>query len=258
MKKILFNILSVGFFTISLLGCIENPIIEPGVRGASVPVFEGNATIEGDARANSVTVSANIAKENGFKITERGFYYGTNSWPTLENGGQEIPDTSGTGIGSYTITIEGLINDTTYYILPYAKNEKGTGYSEQATPARTTPGVGKVNTIEPYDELASTFIAGIEIESEGEGEINAKGIYLYTNIDSTAIDTITDILHSEGQKYFYHITGLNPSTMYYVKAFAANNYGPFSGGVIYSITTKDGKPRFSDIEVIETGYTDHS
>ena len=257
MKKVLFKILSASFLIVSLFSCIKDPEVSPGVRGADVPVFEGGATISGKKTASSVEMSAKITMENGSKITERGFYYGTEPIPTPENGGEKEMDESGdVGIGSYTLTIDGLTNDTTYYFLPYAINGEGTGYGDILS-VNTNPGLGIVMTIEPYDGLASSFKAGAELISEGEGNSDniTIGIYLYTSINpDVAVDTITYAIFSAENKYYYQITDLMPSTAYYVKAFIENDYGIFIGSA-ESITTRDGRFSVGETSVIP-GYTD--
>ena len=254
MKKVLFNILSVSLLIIFLFSCIEDPEVSPGVRGARIPVFEGGTTISGGKTANSVEISAKIAMEYGSKITERGFYYGLSNPPNPGNGGKTVKD-DGLGIGSYSKTIEGLINDTTYYFLPYAINDIGAGYGDILS-VRTNHGLGSVTTIKPYDEHASSFKAGFIVISEGEGDSDkiTKGIYLYTNINSAPIDTITNDAIYVGDSIIFQVKNVLPSTQYYVKAFITNVFGTFTGSA-ESITTKDGKFVVGET-TITPGYTD--
>ena len=185
MKKLIFNILYVGILSVSLFSCLDDPEISPGLRGAGAPVFEDTSPVLGEKTASSVTISSKIIKENGSKITERGFYYGTNPYPLPENGGQEKNDeTDNVGIGPYEIIIHGLINDTTYYFLPYAKNSIGTGYGKVLS-VKTNQGYGNIETLPPNGILASAFITGIRVNEDGESSIERKGIYLYTRTDST-------------------------------------------------------------------------
>ena len=255
MNKLLFYILSACFLITSLFSCIDDPSISSGVKGAGVPVFEEGATTLSGKTANSVTISTTITMENGSKITSRGFYYGTISPPSLENGGIEVKD-QGVGIGSYTIIIGDLANYTKYYFLPFAENEIGFGYGEIITD-ETNSGYGDVRIINLYDEHASSFKIGTEIIYEGEGDRDnvVTGIYCYTNKDSVAIDTIVDAIYSEDNKYTYQLTGLYPSTKYYVKAFIKNDYGEYIG-LADSITTRDGMFDVGETTLLSSGYTD--
>ena len=259
MKKVLFNILSVSFLIITLFSCTDDPTINPGVKGANVPTFKENSTTVDENRttANSVTISAEIIKENGSKIERRGFYYGTSPNPSPENGCQVIED-AGTGIGVYEMTISGLTNDVTYYFIPFAENSvEGAGYGVQRS-VKTNPGIGNVSIFRLYDERASTFKAEIEINSKGEGNPdNVKvGLYLYTDLNLIAVDTITNTLSSNENKNNYQLTDLIPSTKYYIKAFILNEYGEFISATD-SITTKDGLFSVGNTTVI-SDYTEAS
>ena len=242
MKKILLNILSVSFLITSLFGCIEDPVISPGVKGGGLPVFEGSATYKpSETTASSITVYATIASANGYKIESRGFYWGKNQSPKMDNGGNDAPDTSGEiGIGSYSVTITGLENGETYYILPYAVNSKGMEYGSSVLTVFTNPGLGEISTVKPSDIHASSFKTGVMINDEGEAKIDVAGIYLYLKTDSAAIDSNTVVPNQEDKEYIFNFTGLNPSTQYYVQAFAKNKYGTFYG-LTESVTTSDDK-----------------
>ena len=124
MKKLQF-ILVTFILLLLLKGCISYPEMETSVVGAKVPEFE-KAAESVSQKATSVRVFAILGKENGEKITERGFVYSTSPSPTLENG-NKVFDT-GIGIGRYELSIDDLDNNTTYYIRSYAINKIGTGY----------------------------------------------------------------------------------------------------------------------------------
>ena len=242
MKKVLFNISYVSFLIITLFSCTDDPTINPGVKGAGVPVFKDNSTKidRSKTTANSVTIEAEIIMENGSKIIERGFYYGTSPNPGPDNG--KVATDTGVDIGVYEMTISDLTNGVTYYFRPYAKNstEGAVGYGTESSEPTNT-GIGKVENIELYDEYASAFKAKINIVSKGEGNpdnVNV-GFYLYTILSPIAIDTITNAISIDGNKYNYQLTDLTPFTKYYAKAFISNDYGEFIG-IADTITTKDG------------------
>jgi len=76
-------------------------------------------------RVNPANVTANgdITNTGGEDVTIRGFKYGlteTDTWDVNEEGTFSA--------GTYSLTIEGLDPDTTYYIRAYATNIKGTSY----------------------------------------------------------------------------------------------------------------------------------
>ena len=70
------------------------------------------------------TLSGNVTSDGGATVTARGFRYGTNS----SNLSQIVQ--SGSGTGSFTAKLTGLISGTTYYYKAYATNSEGTAYGE--------------------------------------------------------------------------------------------------------------------------------
>ena len=251
MKKILFAISAI-FLAVSFYSCLEDPDVTPGIVGAGVPVFEENSAEKGKT-ANSITAYAKVVAENGSKIKARGFYYGTSPSPKKENGGKIAPDTVGIGVGEYTVVISGLDNDKIYYIIPYAENEIGIAYGTEFS-VSTTPGLGSVENVKPDGIYASSAIVGVKINSEGEGRIERKGYYLYTSkTDSVAIDI--DGVSAENNIYRDTLTMLKPSTKYYVRAFAENEYGKFAAAKIDSFTTRSGELKFGDTYHV-SGFTD--
>jgi|GEM_PF-494223 len=256
MKKIFF-VLSVVFSAIMLYGCIEDPGFTPGVIGARIPDFEGGVEHVGST-ANSITVLATISKENGSKIEERGFYYGTTPKPTKDNGGTKVQDTNGAGRGEFTMTISDLANNVEYFIVPYAINASGESRGEERS-LFTNPGLGQAGTLKNLNNYtrASSILAGAEIISEGECKIIDFGVYLYTNKDSAYIRRIIEIdsVSAENSNvYFYKIKDLKPSTKYYIKAFVNNECGEYLA-IADSVTTRNGEVFLNSV-VIQAGYTD--
>ena len=250
MKRIIF-IVSVVFLAISLHSCVEDPDVTPGVKGIGLPVFDGGATEMGKT-ATSMTVYAKIIKENGSKITERGFVYSTS--PTPETDGTKVPYNTESGIGEFTMTIEGLTNGMEYYVIPYAMNEKGTEYGKPAIVINTNIGTGSVMTRQPYNILASAMMAGVKIINIGEAEIDSVGLYLL-NKDQVVIRRVVDGPASIHDSIFsYKFEGLEPATQYYVKAFAKNKFGEFTGS-LEMCETKTVVVSFGSFIIIP-GFTD--
>jgi hypothetical protein len=250
MKKLLrINILTVIFFMLLFPGCIEDS--GPGISGAGKPIFNGGASSK-SRTASTIEVTAEILKENGSKITERGFCYGTSPSPTLENG-DTIRD-AGIGVGSYTLKIKGLKHNTKYYIRPYAINGYGVEYGTPDLPDSTNIGTGTVVTLKS-DEYASEAVTGGRIDDVGEGEIKRRGVYYSTekDLDIAVKDSVEST--DDTNTYSCRLTGLTPSTTYYIQAYVENTYDLFKGD-IDSVVTRDGMPHFADFKITNPGYTD--
>ena len=74
--------------------------------------------------ASSAKGGGEVTNDGGAEVTERGICWSTNVNPTLND--NHIA--SGTGIGTFTIAIDGLNTNTFYHVRAYAINEKGIAY----------------------------------------------------------------------------------------------------------------------------------
>ncbi len=83
----------------------------------------------GSITLSSVLITGIISNDGGATITARGFCWSTSSNPTIVLNTKTI---NGSGIGSFTSNIDGLIPGTTYYIRAFATNSMGTSYGNEA------------------------------------------------------------------------------------------------------------------------------
>lgn len=86
----------------------------------------------------SVTLNGNVTSDGGATITERGFYFGTNSASPTNNTKYTVSGTT----GYYSNNRTGLSASTTYYCWAFATNSKGTTYGSRVqatTVAAFTP-----------------------------------------------------------------------------------------------------------------------
>ncbi len=79
--------------------------------------------------SNSAVTVGSITSDGGEIITERGVCWSTSPNPSIST----IKISSGTGIGTFTCSITGLMPDSTYYVRAYATNSVGTAYGEQVS-----------------------------------------------------------------------------------------------------------------------------
>jgi len=74
--------------------------------------------------SNTASSGGNVTSDGGASVTARGVCWNTTANPTIS--GSKTAD--GTGTGSFTSSITGLIPGTTYHVRAYATNSVGTGY----------------------------------------------------------------------------------------------------------------------------------
>ena len=69
-----------------------------------------------------------VTSDGGDAVTERGIYFGTSPNP-VTTGTKLVASSAGTG--SFTCTMTGLVEETTYYVCAYASNGQGTSYGSE-------------------------------------------------------------------------------------------------------------------------------
>ena len=87
--------------------------------------------------ATTAVSGGNISNDGGSLITQRGVCYSTTPTPTTAN----TTVISGSGTGSFSCNLMGLIPNSTYYVRAYAINSAGTEYGNEINFVTTTGGV---------------------------------------------------------------------------------------------------------------------
>jgi len=166
----------------------------------------------------------NVTSDGGAEVTARGVCWGTASKPTIT--GSKTSD--GKGTGSFTSSITGLTANTLYYVRAYATNSEGTSYGNEVS-FTTNPIVGATVSTTAVTGITSTgAVSGGNITSDGGAEITARGVCWATTADPTVAGSKTTDGTGTGS-FTSNITGLDPGTMYHVRAYATNSSGTTYG-----------------------------
>lgn len=91
-----------------------------------LPVIESVVVL--DVTSNSAVCNVNITEDGGCEITQRGVCWNTTQNPTLTS---DSNVTSGVGLGVFTVQLNSLLPNTTYFLRGYAVNDGGIKYSQQ-------------------------------------------------------------------------------------------------------------------------------
>ncbi len=199
--------------------------------------------------SSAVCVSKVIAN-GGSEVTERGVCWSsTNLFPNL----MDSYDSSGTGMGSYNITMIGLEADTKYYVRSYAINTQGVSYGECLS-FHTSDGLPTVTTVPVTQITANSAVGGGNVIDEGASSVFERGICWSTNPEPT-IDNYHGNNGVGSGAYSVNMNGLTSGILYYVRAYAKNLYGIVYGEIV-SFTPTDGLPVVETTDV--TNITSNS
>lgn len=102
-------------------GRTSNPISFTTLNTPSLTTIAASAIT-----SNSVISGGVISSDGGSLVTERGVCWGKNTNPTLG----DYHRTSGSGTGPFSVTINGLEENTEYHLRSYATNGIGTAYGQ--------------------------------------------------------------------------------------------------------------------------------
>jgi uncharacterized protein (TIGR02145 family) len=173
-------------------------------------------------------------------VTVRGICWSTNQNPTIADG----KTSNGTGVGSFSSSLTGLLPETVYYVRAYATNSVGIIYGSQVSFSTKSP---KLTTTSISAITTTTATCGGNITDIGGSAVTARGVCWSTSPNpTTALSTKTSNGSGAGT-YTSSITGLTAGTTYYVRSYATNSIGISYGNElifntlngIISLTTTD-------------------
>ena len=181
-----------------------------------------------------VNLSSQLIWTGGAEIKELGFCWNTSGHPTKADFFMKAEAINKTFYGQ----LKNLSPGITYYVRSYAINREGIYYSGVMT---FTTEVGKLPSISStsannvtHDEV-HCYVGKI---TDNTNNLLSKGFCWSTSINPTTDDSNVELDTDTGQ-FTYTIKGLNPGTVYYIRAYASNIVGKVYGENLV-IKTFDG------------------
>ncbi len=173
---------------------------------------------------SSATAKGIIDSVNSYQIVSRGICFDTIPNPTTNKSKIE----NGSGQGKFTCTLSGLMPQKKYYARAYASTGYMDFYGEERS-FTTKDGLPSLNSIKITDITQTSVIASSELTDDGGFSITALGI-CYSKDPSPTQDMNKILADSLSGEFSKQISNLTYNTIYYFRAFAANNQG-----ITYSI-----------------------
>jgi uncharacterized protein (TIGR02145 family) len=156
--------------------------------------------------------------------------------------------TDGTGTGVFTSLLSGLNPSTTYYVKAYATNSAGTSYGNELSFSTTLTNVLTLTTTSPSSIATTTASCGGTIITDGGSTVTARGV-VWSSMPNPTIALATKTTDGTGTGVFTSVlSGLNPSTTYYVKAYATNSTGTSYGNELNFSTLQGSSTTVTDVD----------
>jgi hypothetical protein len=198
-------------------------------KSQKLPVVSTNAIY--NISLTSAMSGGNVTDDGGLPLIEKGICWSTNPVPTIANS----INSQGTATGSFTGLMNGLTSGTRYYVRAYAKNALGTAYGSTLSFLTNTLSLASLSTTAATNVSYTTATAGGSVTADNGSPVTSRGICWAT----TTAPTTSNTKYSESGaigSFTASITGLTPSTTYYLRAFAINAAGTIYGNEI-TLTT---------------------
>ncbi len=204
--------------------------------GSNCGIIPGAPTLTATALATSLTSTSavsggTITVAGTSSVTARGVCWSTEPKPTVELLTKTV---DGTGIGTFTSNISGLIPGVKYYVRAYATNNEGTNYGSEIT------------LVAPDTEMPTNFTAssGNPLSTSIPFYLNAtdnSGSVVYTISYGYPVTVLT-VNGISGTEINSLVENLSPGTNYSfkIKAKDATGNSAANSPINITVTTKPG------------------
>ncbi len=196
-----------------------------------------------------------VSLGNDYGLTQYGHCWATRSNPTLDNatGRTQLGTTQTAGIFHSTLT--GLAPGTTYHVRAYAVNAEGTAYGDDQT---FTTAVGKValTTLAATDVSHDEATLGGYIADLQGNVVSERGICWATHTAPTTADS-HQAATSHTERWQQRVTGLQPTSIYYARAYVKTQAGTtyYGQDVVFQTTREIHAAAVSAVSVVQLGLT---
>jgi len=213
------------------------------------PTVYTNPTYISPLGGSHAQLSGEVLEEGGTNIRSRGICYSTSPYPTIDNFVSYDNTIVGTGLGTFTCYITGLIPQTTYYYRAFAINSQTVGYGDiinfvSGAPIYSAP---FVKTKDASNVLTHQMDMNGEVIDNGWTPILHRGFAYVTGSTNTPDTGTTSYIITIPENglignIFATVTGLIYSTDYSISAFATNICGITYGQIMPALTLPNQPP----------------
>lgn len=218
--------------------------ISSGVTTSSASAPAVTTTAASSITLTTASTGGNVTSDGGDAVTARGVVYNTTGSPTLA----DSYTTDGTGTGSFSSSLTGLSNNTTYYVKAYATNGVGTSYGSEISFTTLVAEPTTASTVTFGTKTTTSLVVNF---SSGDGArrvvfVKQGSAVSYTPTDGTSPSGVNSVFGSgtqfgtgnwavyDGTGSTVTVTGLTANTTYHIAVY---EYNDNSAGVPNYYTT---------------------
>ena len=209
LKSIVFVLLTSTWFAVN--SCKDDDV--------AVPPTVATENVTQVSQTNAVSGGV-VVKDGGSQVTVRGVVWNTSPGPTGANSYTQ----NGSGTGAFVSNLTGLTENTKYYVRAYAINGAGVGYGPEIsfTTAEALPPTLAALTITNVGDKSVT--AACNVTADNGSAVSTKG-FCWSTTPSPNLGNNKTIEGAGTGAFSSTISGLEPNTVYYVRAYATNGKG---------------------------------
>jgi uncharacterized protein (TIGR02145 family) len=212
-----------AYFTVDEI-VVYSTAITFNTKKPAVPVVI--TVVVSDITATAAASGGTVTDDGGYMVTARGVCWSTSPNPTIA----DSKTINGTDIGDFNSNLSSLSVNTKYYVRAYAINSAGNGYGNEIS-FTTKDGLPVLTTTLVSNITATTAISGGTITEDWGFPVTEKGVCWSTSQNPTVTD-YTATNGADAGAFSSNITGFNPNTTYYVRAYATNSIGTGYGNQV--------------------------
>jgi uncharacterized protein (TIGR02145 family) len=201
-------------------------------KEATLPTV--TTTIVTDITQTTASSGGTVTDDGGTEVINRGVTWSITHNPTVGY----FNTRDGIGIGTFLSKLSGLSGGTTYYVRAFATNNIGTGYGNEISFKSNDISLATLTTTNVTAITSTTAVSGGKIPSDGGTKVTEWGVCWSTSQNPTTDDQKIKITYNiDGDVvtdtiFTCNLTGLNPGTTYYVRAYAVNSVGTAYGNQV--------------------------
>ncbi len=220
----------------------------------TIPILQMKSISNLSYSTKEAKLSCTISEAGIPTYSKRGFVYGFESNPTVENDKSQA--VSGTGTGDYSLFLTNLTTEKQYFVRAYVEQDGKTYYSNNELGFTLLPLPVQLGNISVSEIEVSTAKVTCSITDRGDPIYSEKG-FVYNENGNPHVENNLGIIKVEGDNsgdYSGRLSQLNANATYYVKAYVKQNGNTYYSAEV-SFKTNKQAPTVTTNDATDIQYT---